>query len=116
MSDRSAGEDDPPVALYRVVDEIELSYLQAHGDYGSNLSQFAEYFALTIDGARAFANAPMNARTVITTTTVPQSVVKRGARFNDPGVNGAGLSVFFSRGQLVDAYDTTSPPTIWKGR
>ena len=69
VSDRSPGERDPPVVVYRVVDETELSYLKYHGDYGWNPSQSGKYFALTIDGARAFAEAPMNAGTTITTTT-----------------------------------------------
>jgi hypothetical protein len=116
MSDRSSAEDDPYVVVYRVVDEVEPSHLEVHGHYGSNPSQSGKYFALTIDGARAFANAPMNAGTTVTTTTLPRSVVRRGARFNDPGANGAGLSIFFSQQQLADVYGTMAVPEIWKGR
>lgn len=104
------------VVVYRVVDDTELSYLLAHGHYGSNPSQSGKYFALTLDGARAFANAPMNAETTITTTTLRQSVVNRGVTFNDPGTNGAGPSVFFSQQQLGDVYGTMALPAIWKGR
>ena len=39
MSERPEGSDDPRVAVYRVVDETERSYLAAHGHYGSNPSQ-----------------------------------------------------------------------------
>lgn len=116
VSDRSSGEDDAPVVVYRVVDEAALSYLEVRGHYGPNPSQSGKYFAPTIDGARAFANAPMNAETTITTTRLPQSVVNRGIKFNDPGTNGAGLSVFFSQQQLVDVYSTMALPVIWKGR
>ncbi len=116
MSDRLPGEGDPSVVVCRVVDGVELSYLEAHGHYGSNPSQSGRYFALTLDGARAFANAPMNAGTTVTTTTLPQSVVNRGMKFNDPGINGAGWSIFFSQQQLADVYGTMAAPTIWKGR
>ncbi len=100
MSGRSPSRGHPPVVVYRVVDETELNYLETHGNYGSNPSQSGKYFSLTIDGALAFANAPMNAGTTVTMTTLPQSVVNRGVKLNDPGPNGAGLSVFFPQQQL----------------
>jgi hypothetical protein len=56
MSGGPVSTDDPTVVVYRVVDATELSYLLAHGHYGSNPSQSGKYFALTLDGARAFAN------------------------------------------------------------
>jgi hypothetical protein len=116
MSDKSFGEDELPVIVYRVADETELAYLEAHGHYGSNPSQSGKYFALTLDGARAFANAPMNTGSTITTATLPHSVANRGVRFNDPGRYGAGLSVFFSQRQLGEVYGSISRPVIWKGR
>jgi hypothetical protein len=116
MSDKWFGEDDPPVSVYRVVDEPELSYLETYGNYGSNPSQSGKYFALTLDGARAFANAPMNVGSTLTTATLPQSVANRGVRFNDPGRYGAGSSIFFSQRQLGEVYGTISRPVIWKER
>ena len=116
MSDRSPGEDDPSVVVYRVVDEVELTYLEAIGNYGSNPSQSGKYFALTLEGARAFAGAPMNTGSTITATTLPRSVTSRGVTFIDPGSNGAGLSIFFSQQQLGDVYGTMSRPVIRKER
>jgi hypothetical protein len=116
MSDRSPVGEDQLVAVYRVVDDTELSYLESHGHYGSNPSQSGKYFALTLDGARAFANAPMNTGSTITTTALPRSVINRGITFSDPGANGAGLSIFFSQQQLGDTYGTMSRPVIWKER
>jgi hypothetical protein len=116
MSDRSPGEDDPIVVVYRVVDAIELSYLEARGNFGSSPSRSGKYFALTLDGACAFASAPMNAGTIITTTTLPKTIVDDGVKFNDQGPNGAGVSVFFSQQHLADVYDTMSAPAIWKER
>jgi hypothetical protein len=115
MPDRSTGRDDPLVTVYRVVDATEPSYLETHGDYGSNPSQSRKYFALTIEGARAFAGAPMNAGTTITTAALPKSLVDRGAMLNDPDTHGAGVSLFFSQQQLADVYDTTAAPVVWKG-
>jgi hypothetical protein len=115
MSERPEGSDDPRVAVYRVVDETERSYLAAHGHYGSSPSQSGKYFALTLDGARAFANAPMNAGAFIIQTALPASIVSRGMIFYDPGPHGAGLSLFFPRQLLVDVDASMSPPVIWSG-
>ena len=115
MGDRSPGNVDPRVPLYRVVDAIELSYLETHGDYGSNPSQSGKYFALTAEGAHAFANAPMNAGATVTSTTLPKSIVDRGVTFNDPGPNGTGISVFFSQQQLAAVYGNMAVPAIRKG-
>src|ERR1700739_1360851 len=102
MAGSAVSTDDHTEIVYRGVDGPELSYLLAHAHYGSNPSQSGKYFALTLDGARAFANAPMNAETTITTTTLRQPVVNRRVKLNDPGTNGAGPSVFFSQQQLGD--------------
>ena len=115
MSHRSQQADDPVVVVYRVIDDSERRYLAAYGDYGSNPSQSGKYFALTLDGASAFARAPMNTGTVITRTTLPASIVQRGMMFNDPGANGAGLSVFFPQQLLTVVYDSMSVPVIWSG-
>ncbi|MCC6473023.1 MAG: RHS repeat-associated core domain-containing protein [Burkholderiales bacterium] len=53
----SSTSNDPRVPVYRVVDPIELSHLQATGNYGSNPNESGKYFALTPAGAQAFANA-----------------------------------------------------------
>jgi hypothetical protein len=95
-----------------VVDPTELAYLQATGNYGSNPSQSGKYFALSLAGAQAFANAPMNAGSTITSTTLPQSVVNQGFGFADPGAHGAGPSVFFDQPQLPTVYGTMTPPVI----
>jgi hypothetical protein len=105
---------DPYVLVYRVIDGVELDYLRARGDYGSNPSRSGKYFALTIVGVQAFARAPMNEGTTITATALPQSVLLRATTFNDPGPHGAGLSVFFPEELLPVVYDTMRPPEIWK--
>lgn len=105
----------PPITVYRVVDPTELAYLQANGNYGSNPSQSGKYFALTLEGAQAFASAPMNAGSTITSTALPQSVVNQGFLFTDPGQYGAGPSVFFGQPQLPSVYSTMTPPTILPG-
>ena len=115
MSDRWQGRDDVLVAVYRVVDETELAFLAAHGHYGSNVNLSGKYFALTVEEARAFARAPMNAGAAITRTTLPASMVRRGTILNDPGTNGAGMSVFFARQQLADLYDIKPVPVILSG-
>jgi hypothetical protein len=107
-----AATDDPRVTVYRVVDATELSFLAAEGNYGSSPSQSGKYFTLTLAGARAFASAPMNVQTTITSTTLPQSVLADGRLFFDPGVRGAGRSVFFSQPQLPTVYGAMTPPKI----
>ena len=114
MSDGLPGREAQLVAVYRVVDAIELSYLETHWDYGSNPSQSGKYFALTIEGARAFASEPMNAGSTITMTTLPKSVTDSGMKFNDPNLNGAGISVFFAQQQLADVYDTMAAAVVWR--
>ena len=104
--------NDPRVPVYRVVDQTEWAYLQATGNYGSNPAQSGKYFALTLAGAQAFASHPANARSTITGTTLPRSVVNRGFLFNDPGQYGAGPSVFFAQPQLPTVYGTMTPPAI----
>jgi hypothetical protein len=111
----STTNNDPRVTVYRVVDPTELAYLQANGNYGSNPSESGKYFALTPGGAQAFAGAPINAGSTITSTTLPQSVVNQGFPFPDPGQNGAGPSVFFGQPQLPTVYGTMTPPVILPG-
>ena len=115
MANRWQGKDDVLVAVYRVVDETELAFLAAHGHCGSNANLSGKYFALTIEGARAFASAPINAGATITRTTLPASMVRRGTMLNDPGTNGAGMSVFFAQQQLAALYDTMPVPVILSG-
>jgi hypothetical protein len=105
-------QDELRVTVYRVVDPTELAYLQATGNYGSNPSESGKYFALTAEGAQAFASAPMNAGTTITSTTLPQGVVSQGFQFNDPGSQGAGPSVFYAQPQLPSVYGSMTPPVI----
>lgn len=88
---------DPRIVLYRVVDGVELAYLQANGNYGSNPSRTGKYFALTLLGAQAFASHPVNAGSRITWTTLPQTVVGQGYPLADPGRYGAGQSFFSVR-------------------
>jgi hypothetical protein len=94
------------------VDPVELAHLQSTGNYGSSPSQSGKYFALTPGGAQAFASAPINAHSVVTSTTLPKSVVTQGFQFTDPGVYGAGPSVFFSQPQLPTVYGTMTPPVV----
>ena len=108
----AAATHDPRVTVYRVVDPTELSFLEAEGNYGSSPSLSGKYFTLTLAGAQAFASAPMNAHTTITSTTLPQSVLVQGQPFFDPGLRGAGQSVFFSQPQLPTVYDAMTPPKI----
>jgi len=115
MLEKPGGTGDPPMVVYRVVDAVELARLETHGDYGSNPSRFGKCFALTSDGATAFADAALNAGTTITRTTLPASIVSNGTRFNDPGPNGAGASIFFAEAQLAEVYGTRSPPVVWHG-
>jgi hypothetical protein len=103
---------DPRVAVYRVVDPTELAYLLMTGNYGSNPNRSGKYFALTLTGARAFAGAPMNAGCMTTETTLPQSVISQGWAMTDPGLQGAGSSVFFDDNQLPMVYGAMTPPVI----
>jgi len=108
----SVATDDPRAIVYRVVDATELLYLEAEGNYGSSPSQSGKYFTLTLAGAQAFASAPMNLQTTITSTTLPQSVLAQGRLFFDPGLRGAGRSGFFSQPQLPTVYGAMTPPEI----
>lgn len=109
---RSGGAPGTRVAVFRVVDAVELGFLQATGQYGSNLNRSGKYFALTLDGARAFANATMNVGCRITATTLPLSIMQAGVHFHDPGLNGAGPSVFFAELQLESVYASMADPWI----
>jgi hypothetical protein len=100
------------VQVYRVVDDAELSWLALHGDYGSNPSQSGKYFALTLEGARAFASAPMNANARITATRLPEWIVSLGRMFRDPGFHGGGRSVFFPQAKLFMVYASMTPPEV----
>jgi RHS repeat-associated protein len=105
-------QDELRTTVYRVVDPTELAYLQSTGNYGSNPSQSGKYFALTAAGAQAFASAPMNSGTTITSTTLPQVVVNQGYQFIDIGSQGAGPSVFYSQPQLPSVYGSMTRPII----
>jgi hypothetical protein len=107
--------EDKRVTVYRAVDPVELAHIKKYGNYGSNPSQSGKYFALTVNGAEAFAKAPMNAGSVVTSTTLPQSVVDQGHQFNDPGNHGAGPSVFFAQPQLPTVYGNMTPIVIGPG-
>jgi hypothetical protein len=100
----AAAGADLPVPVYRVVDVVEFTYLRLTGNYGSNPSYSGKYFALTLSGARAFAQHPMNAGSKVTQTTLPQSVVDQGWLFIDLGPYGAGSSIYFSEAQLPMVY------------
>ena len=93
-------QDELRVTVYRVVDPIELAHLQATGNYGSRPSESGKYFALTATGAQAFASAPVNSGTTITSTTLPQVIISQGYQFVDPGPKGPGASVFYAQPQL----------------
>jgi hypothetical protein len=84
------------VTVYRAVDAVELAYLKATGNDGSNPNRPGKYFALSLTGAEAFASAPLIAPATITSTTLPQSVIDTGFGFVDAGARGAGPSVFFA--------------------
>jgi hypothetical protein len=94
------------ITVYRVVDAAELAVLRAAGNHGSNPSRSGKYFALTLQGARAFARAGINAGSIISTTTLPTFVV------DDPGRHGAGPSVFFAELQLPAVLGTMTSPSI----
>ncbi|MGH7100471.1 MAG: hypothetical protein ACREE4_22880, partial [Stellaceae bacterium] len=108
----AAPSNDPRIAVYRVVDATELAYLRMTGNYGSNPNRSGKYFARSLSGAAAFAASPMNAGSMITETTLPQSVVKQGWSMIDPGPNGAGISVYFAEVQLPMVYGAMTPPVI----
>lgn len=112
MSGTLRDDHAPRVAVYRVVDPVELEWLKVHGDYGSNPSRSGKYFALTFDGARAFAGAPMNTNACITVTLLPEWLVGLGRTFRDAGPQGAGSSVFFPQALLFLVYATMTPPEI----
>jgi hypothetical protein len=103
---------NPPVPVYRVVDVVELAYLRLTGDYGSNPSYSGKYFALTLSGAQAFAQHPMNSRSRVTQTTLSQSVIDQGWIFIDLGTYGAGSSVYFNEAQLPTVYVAMTPAVI----
>jgi hypothetical protein len=107
--------NDPRVAVYRVIDATALAYLLMAGNYGSNPNRSGKYFALTLAGALAFAAAPMNAGTTITETTLPQSIVSQGFAMINPGSHGAGSSIYFSELQLHLVYSVMTPPTVTAG-
>lgn len=102
----------PRIAVYRVVDAIELAYLVAHGNYGSSPSRSGKYFALTLSGAAAFAAAPMNAGATITETTLPRSILDQGYILANPGRHGAGRSVYFDERFLPIVYTAMTSPAI----
>jgi hypothetical protein len=103
---------DPYVEIYRVVDAIELAYLQSNGDYGMSPNQSGKYFALTLSGARAFAGHPVNAGCEITIMAIPRTVLNLGHKFNDPGPFGAGASVYFDDTQLPAVYGKMTTPVV----
>lgn len=103
---------DPHVSLFRVIDAIELAYLQRNGHYGSNPSRSGKYFALTVAGARAFATASINAGSTVTETSLPRAIVSQGWPMIDPGANGAGPSVYFDEAQLPMVYGAISPVLV----
>ena len=111
----AASNNDPHVAVYRVVDATELAYLLMTGDYGSNPNRSGKYFALSYAGAVAFAGAPMNAGSTITETALPRSVVNQGWGMIDPGPRGAGASVYFEEVQLPMVYGAMTPPVVIAG-
>jgi hypothetical protein len=104
--------DDPYVNIYRAIDDVELDYLKANGNYGHNPSMSGKYFALTLGGAQAFAGWSQNEAATVTGTSIPRSVLEQGHLFNDPGVHGAGPSVHFSDTVLPRVYRTMTPPHI----
>lgn len=110
--EQSGQNNDPPVPVYRVVDGIELAYLQNNGDYGPNPNGSGKYFALTLTGARAFAAHPINSGRTITQTTLPQSVVSLGFNMIESGLNSPGPSVHFDEPDLVVVYGAMTPVTI----
>ena len=104
---------DARVPIYRVVDPIELKYLQDFGNYGSSPSQSGKYFALTPEGAAAFLSLVQNpSGSAITTTTLPKNVLYQGNSFNDGPPPGAGPSVWFSQAQLPMVYGNMAPPVV----
>ncbi|MGH9810735.1 MAG: hypothetical protein ACRD9W_26385 [Terriglobia bacterium] len=104
--------DDRRVSVYRVVHSTELAHLRVTGNYGSNPHRSGKYFALTLAGAQAFARAPFNAGSTITSTTLPRSVIDQSFRFYDPGQHGAGPSVFFGQRELAIVYGAMTPPVV----
>ena len=112
LMDKAQEADNPRVSIFRAVGQAELAQIVSHGTYGSNPNRSGKYFALTNEGVRAFANAPMNVGSTVTSTTLPQSVIDQGYRFNDPGRYGAGPSVFFSESQLSEVYINMTPIII----
>jgi hypothetical protein len=63
--------NDPRVAVHRVIDATELAYLRMNGNYGSNSSRSGKDFSLTLAGSMALIGAPMNVGSTITEATLP---------------------------------------------
>src|SRR5665213_3037284 len=112
-STASAEQDETRVTVYRAVDDKELAYLRATGSYGSNPHQSGKYFAKTLAGAEAFAHGPAGPLTV-TSTTLPRTVARTGYQFNDPGLHGAGPSIYFYQYQLPVVNSTMTPPIVFE--
>ena len=105
-------EDIARVRLYRAIGESELDDVLRFGDYGLSPGGGGKYFALTEEGARAFASSDFNAgrRMTITSIEVPESFLERGYQFFDVG--GAGPSIHFADDVLPDLYETAGLPEI----
>lgn len=110
--DLDGNADEARVLVFRVVDARELMFLQSTGHYGSNPHRSGKYFALTRAGALAFAAAKMNVGCSVTATTLPRSILGQAVAFHDPGLHGAGPSLFFAERQLAILYATMADPWI----
>mgnify|MGYP001366462626 CR=1 FL=1 len=106
-----SGEGDR-VEVFRAINSEELNYLQTFGNYGYSPSQAGKYFALTMQGAKAYSTNSWMQDSVITATTVPSSIIKQGFYFNDPGPTGAGPSLHYQDSQLPLLYKSMSPVRV----
>jgi hypothetical protein len=110
--EQSGESNDRRVAVYRVIDAVELAYLRIKGDYGPNPNGSGKYFALTLVGARAFAAHPINTGRTITETTLPRSILALGSSIIEPGPNSPGPSVHFDETELPVVYSAMTPAKI----
>jgi hypothetical protein len=106
------GGNSGTTTLYRAIGESELDDVIRLGDFGLSPSQAGKYFAFTEKGAVEFANHPFNAgrRMTVTSIDVPNSMLRRGHIFNDPG--GAGRSIHFADNVLPELYKAGGLPKI----
>lgn len=112
LAGAACGCPNPRFTLYRVVDQRELNYIVANGNYGHNLNRSGKYFALTQQGALNLIGTSIYPTGTLTSITVPEITFLMGHLFPDAG--GAGPSIFYDDEQLIYVYRTMTPIRIYR--